>query len=144
MRHLLYLLLPITACPSLVGAGPTFMTATGHVATKRLLAPAAITPKPLRGLRRRQDDSGSTTCGYITGDSHQAVIAPTDSRCVTDSTQYLWGFCPTTVTDIQSCSLAAACQDSFECSDGCGLPNEDSDNVFTVTWYATRALSSII
>jgi hypothetical protein len=61
-----------------------------------------------------------TTCGYLDGDPKVVRTANSGYNCRVDTLHALWGFCPTSVIAATDCGLAAACIDSYACSDGCG------------------------
>jgi hypothetical protein len=61
-----------------------------------------------------------STCGYLNGDPKLIRTANSGYNCRVDTVHALWGFCPTTVIAATDCGLAAACVDSYACSNGCG------------------------
>jgi hypothetical protein len=76
-----------------------------------------------------------STCGYLNGDPKLPRTANSGYNCRVDTKHALFGFCPTTVIAASDCGLAAACIDSFSCSNGCGYTTDPS--LTTWTWYVT-------
>lgn len=115
-------------------------------ADPRILLPASITsicrpaetPSPNElifdaELRRRQTTASPATCGYAGGDASKPRTAGAGFNCRVDTSNGIWGFCPTTVVSARDCGLAGYCQDLNTCSDGCGpLPNRA--DITTFTW----------
>ncbi len=100
-----------------------------------------VTPPPAgegenapANLERRQGiQTELSTCGYINGDPSRSRTAEPGFNCRIDTQNGLWGFCPTSVISASDCGLAAACQDSFRCSTGCG--NTRNTALTTFTWW---------
>ncbi|KAH6877142.1 hypothetical protein B0T10DRAFT_552252 [Thelonectria olida] len=72
-------------------------------------------------LQERAISTKFSTCGYLTGDADHIRTANKGYDCLVDTDAGLWGFCTTTLTDVEDCNLAAACSDKHDCSNGCGM-----------------------
>lgn len=103
---------------------------------RRFSSPAVL------GAGRRQNETfivekriatELSTCGYLNGDPKLIRTANSGYNCRVDTVHALWGFCPTTVIAATDCGLAAACIDSYACSDGCGKTTDSKTT--TWTWY---------
>lgn len=101
-------------------------------------APAApnATTSALHGhhwLKKRQNFSPVTTCGYLDGDPESPRTADGGYGCRVDTANGLWGFCPTTVISAKDCGLAGFCVDNNSCTAGCGRLFDRTD-ITTFTW----------
>lgn len=93
-----------------------------------------LAPPSYETLEERQASSAMTTCGYKNGDPNQARTADSGFDCRFDTSNGLWGFCPTTVKAVPSCGLAGYCVDAHSCNSGCGTISNRKD-ITTITWY---------
>lgn len=84
-------------------------------------------------LKRRQQSTFVSICGYKNGDPNQPRTANSGFDCRVDTQHALWGFCPTTVIAATDCGLAGNCIDAHSCSGGCGIVG--TPGITTFTWY---------
>jgi len=104
---------------------PASITSSYLLATPNFLAPE-------HELRKRQTTTFESTCGYLNGNPTLSRTAGPGGDCRVDTSNGLWGFCPTTVISAKDCGLGGFCFDSYSCTSGCGpLPNRPD----VTTWY---------
>lgn len=75
-----------------------------------------------------------STCGYEDGDPNKVRTANDGYNCRINTRDGIWGFCSTTNIAVTDCRMAGRCVDTHECTDGCGLFDQD---LFTTTWYVS-------
>jgi len=100
-------------------------------------SPVVTTSPPLVPRQGRNNDFGTvlSTCGFLNGDPSSPLMPGEDYDCKIDTTQGIWGFCPTTVRAAGDCGLVGFCYDAGPCSKGCGDSNlRDNPLVRTWTW----------
>src|SRR4051794_25495784 len=66
----------------------------------------ASVPKAFHWLHKRQTTVIVSTCGYLNGDIKKSRTAEPGFGCRVDTSNGLWGFCPTTVIAARDCGLA--------------------------------------
>ncbi|KAF4968294.1 hypothetical protein FSARC_4239 [Fusarium sarcochroum] len=86
-------------------------------------------PRPY--LEQRAISTELSTCGYLDGDPDKKRTADSGYNCRVDTKNGLWGFCPTSVLTASDCGLAGSCIDSYDCSDGCGMTDNEDLTTFT-------------
>jgi hypothetical protein len=92
-----------------------------------------IVPGIFQRLHKRQVTSIVSTCGYYNGDLKSSRTADVGFGCRVDTSNGLWGFCPTTVLTATDCGLAGYCVDRHSCRGGCGRLSNRKD-ITTVNW----------
>ncbi|KAF2710085.1 hypothetical protein K504DRAFT_533079 [Pleomassaria siparia CBS 279.74] len=70
--------------------------------------------------QKRQTTSIVSTCGYYNGDPKSSRTAESGFGCSVNTSNGLWGFCPTNVREATDCGLAGYCEDRHSCKNGCG------------------------
>jgi len=93
----------------------------------------ASIPRALHWPHKRQNTAIVSTCGYLNGDVKKSRTAEPEFGCRVDTSNGIWGFCPTTVIAARDCGLAGYCIDKHSCQNGCGRFTSRKD-ITTVTW----------
>ena len=93
----------------------------------------ASIPRVSHRLHKRQTTAIVSTCGYLNGDVKKSRTGEPGFGCRVDTSNGLWGFCPTTVIAARDCGLAGYCIDKHSCQNGCGRSISRKD-ITTVTW----------
>lgn len=139
MRFLTLVLLTLTS-PSPVSSNPAQLR--NRIAHNQAPNATASIPVLFQWIKRRQVTSIVSTCGYHNGDPKSSRTAEPGFGCRVDTSNGIWGFCPTSVVAATDCGLAGYCVDRHSCKNGCGRLSS-RDEITTITWY-DRRMSMVI
>ncbi|KAF2007582.1 hypothetical protein P154DRAFT_593083 [Amniculicola lignicola CBS 123094] len=118
MEHILTLIL-LVLCTA-----PTTVLSTATLQLRILSNPhfneTLSAPGRLQRVQKRQITSVVSTCGYYNGNIKSSRTADSGFGCRVDTSNGLWGLCPTTVITATDCGLAGYCFDEHSCRNGCG------------------------
>ena len=102
-----------------------------------VVTPAPAVPTDIRRLLegRATSDEHPSICGFEGGDPSKPWVANKGFNCRSNTDFGVFGFCPTTLTEITDCSLGVYCVDSGRCRSGCGRSSLlEQPGARLVTW----------
>jgi hypothetical protein len=138
MSKFVFAFLVVLSALELVSTSPALLRSRTAPALPNITEPPSY-----EGLDKRQAPIPVKTCGYGNGDPNDPRIADPSYGCRVDSSNGLWGFCPTTVISAKDCGLAGMCVDSHSCTAGCGRLFNRPD-ITTFQWLVTLSNTALV